>query len=191
MRIFITVLLLIFNLQSLSKANDIRDFQIEGMSVGDSLLDYFSESQIKNESWNWHKKDETWKQFQPIRSYNDYDYVMFTFLGKDKNYTIEEVAGRKVLAIEDCKKLQLEMIDDIEELMPDSKKTEITTNQYRGDASGKSTKTYINIFPVEGFIHIGCYDFSDKFGKENNYLDSLNVSVGSQNFLRFQRSTAF
>ena len=28
-------------------ANDIRDFQIEGFSVGDSLLDYFKESEIK------------------------------------------------------------------------------------------------------------------------------------------------
>ena len=29
-----------------SQADDIRDFQIEGMSVGDSLLDYFSEKEI-------------------------------------------------------------------------------------------------------------------------------------------------
>ena len=31
------------------KADDIRDFQIEGMSIGDSLLDYFSEEKIKEE----------------------------------------------------------------------------------------------------------------------------------------------
>ena len=29
-----------------SQADDIRDFQIEGISVGDSLLDYFSLSEI-------------------------------------------------------------------------------------------------------------------------------------------------
>ena len=29
-----------------SKADDIQDFQIEGISVGDSLLDYFSEEEI-------------------------------------------------------------------------------------------------------------------------------------------------
>ena len=29
-----------------SEADDIGDFQIEGMSVGDSLLDYFSEEEI-------------------------------------------------------------------------------------------------------------------------------------------------
>ena len=31
-----------------SQADDIRDFQIEGMSIGDSLLDYFSEKDIKS-----------------------------------------------------------------------------------------------------------------------------------------------
>ena len=47
MRVFIAVLVLIFSLQSWTKADDIRDFQIEGMSIGDSALDYFSEEYIK------------------------------------------------------------------------------------------------------------------------------------------------
>ena len=48
MRVFITVLVLIFSLQSLTKADDIRDLEIEGMSIGDSLLDFMSENQIKD-----------------------------------------------------------------------------------------------------------------------------------------------
>ena len=30
-----------------SQADDIRDFQIEGMSIGDSLLDYYPEKLVK------------------------------------------------------------------------------------------------------------------------------------------------
>ena len=37
MKIFLSVLILIFNFQSWTKADDIKDFEIEGMSVGDSL----------------------------------------------------------------------------------------------------------------------------------------------------------
>ena len=55
MKIFIAVLVLIFNIQSLSKADDIRDFEIEGMSIGDSLLDYFSEKKIIKEKRNYYK----------------------------------------------------------------------------------------------------------------------------------------
>ena len=32
----------------MSKANDIRDFEIEGMAIGDSLLDHFSKDIIKD-----------------------------------------------------------------------------------------------------------------------------------------------
>ena len=47
MKVFIAVLVLIFSLQSWTKADDIRDLQIEGVSIGDSALNYFSEDIIK------------------------------------------------------------------------------------------------------------------------------------------------
>ena len=40
------VLGLTFNFQSLTKADDIRDFEIEGISIGDSLLNFMTESEI-------------------------------------------------------------------------------------------------------------------------------------------------
>ncbi len=40
--------LILFSFSVPSFADDIRDFQIEGMSIGDSLLDYFGEDKIKN-----------------------------------------------------------------------------------------------------------------------------------------------
>ncbi len=49
MRVFILFLVLIFCFQSWTKADDIREFEIEGMSVGDSLLDFFDKNQIENE----------------------------------------------------------------------------------------------------------------------------------------------
>ena len=46
MKIFLSVLILIFSIQSLTKADDISDFQIEGISIGDSVLDYFTKKEI-------------------------------------------------------------------------------------------------------------------------------------------------
>ena len=48
MRIFLSIIILIFGLQSWTKADDIRDFQIEGMSIGDSLIDYYNKDEIRN-----------------------------------------------------------------------------------------------------------------------------------------------
>ena len=58
MRIFITALVLILSLQSITKADNIRDFQIEGMSIGDSLLNYYSEKEIKNQKKNFYPKSK-------------------------------------------------------------------------------------------------------------------------------------
>ena len=57
MRVFIAVLVLIFSLQSLTKAEDIRDFEIEGISIGESLLDYFTLDEIKRYKVQYYKDD--------------------------------------------------------------------------------------------------------------------------------------
>ena len=46
----ILILILMFSFQSLTKADDIRDFQIEGMSIGDSALDFFTKKKLKMEN---------------------------------------------------------------------------------------------------------------------------------------------
>ena len=45
---FLLILILTLSFQTLSMADDISDFQIEGMSIGDSLLDYTSKRLIEN-----------------------------------------------------------------------------------------------------------------------------------------------
>ena len=57
MRIFIAVIILIFSLQSWTKADDISDFEIEGMSIGDSALDHVSKSEIE-------KKKQLYRKFE-------------------------------------------------------------------------------------------------------------------------------
>ena len=51
-KIFI-IFILTFSLQSLSNVDDIRDFQIEGMSIGDSALDYLSIDVSNDEYLDW------------------------------------------------------------------------------------------------------------------------------------------
>ena len=47
-KLFTYLFLFLFSFQTPFWADDIRDLQIEGMSVGDSLLDYLTEEEIKN-----------------------------------------------------------------------------------------------------------------------------------------------
>ena len=58
MKKFLAILILAFTLQTPSQADDIRDFQIEGMSIGDSLLDYFDKERIESYKTPYPKSDK-------------------------------------------------------------------------------------------------------------------------------------
>ena len=46
MKRLLLILILTFSFQSLTKADDIKDFQIEGISIGDSALDLFKKNEV-------------------------------------------------------------------------------------------------------------------------------------------------
>ena len=66
MKNLLGILVLSLFLITPSQADDIRDFQIEGMSIGDSALDYFSEEKILNNRAHYFKD----KKFTPVEIYS-------------------------------------------------------------------------------------------------------------------------
>ncbi len=72
--------LLLFSFQTSSWADDIRDFQIEGISIGDSLLDIATEKEInKAKSSNQFSNDKfiiyNLEELKPLKNY---DWVSVT-----------------------------------------------------------------------------------------------------------------
>ena len=84
---------MILSLQSWVKA-DIFKFKIEGMSIGDSALNFFSEKDIKKNSRD-HYRDKT---FTPVQNdkypfFKIYDAVDFNFRTGDKGYIFQSISG--------------------------------------------------------------------------------------------------
>jgi len=105
MKIFIAVLVLIFSLQSLTKADDISDFQIEGMSVGDSLLDYMSKNDIDQSKMRFYPNSKEFKQtvIDNKIKMETYDAVTVALKTNDANYIIHEIKGfRRFLSHREC-----------------------------------------------------------------------------------------
>ena len=53
MKKILKVVVLSFFLSTSAYTDNIKDFQIENISIGDSALDYFNESQIENSELDW------------------------------------------------------------------------------------------------------------------------------------------
>ena len=100
MRKLLLILILTLSFQTINKADDISDFQIEGMSVGDSLLSYFTESEIKkrinSDNTFFYKKD-----FMAISlsyktgKFKTYDDVGVILKQNDKQYKIYSLNNKE------------------------------------------------------------------------------------------------
>ena len=181
MRVFLTVFILIFSLQSWAKADDIRDFQIEGISIGDSLLDYFSEEEIKLEFP--YKKKTFGSVVLFDESHKIFDAVQFHVKKGDKKYKIHSLEGLILFYenIEDCYLKKKEIVNDVKYLFSDSEIQNRKSSHYL-DKTGKS-KVDETIFWIDSgeSIRIGCYDWSEEF----DYGDKLTVAILDKEITKF------
>jgi len=199
MRVFLAVLVLIFSLQSWTKADDIRDFQIEGMSIGDSMLDYFSEKEFKYasvESEIYFHKDKKFAEllFYKLPKFKMYDGVRIVWKPKDKNYKLYGISGLIYYRnnFQDCKNKQEIIVNEISKLLNKTKKIDRGKVIHPVDKTGDS---YFNeiYFSIDGLdqIRIYCMNWSKKMEKEYGYWDALNVIIGGKEFGKFLRTKAY
>ena len=197
MRIFLTVLILIFSLQSWTKADDIRDFEIEGISIGDSLLDYLSKERIKNEEKFFYKSKKFASIYIKKSSYSPlkleiYDTITFSYKPNDKKYIIYSIDASISYKnnIEDCynqKKIIENELSDLLNIELNSYKT-----SYSGDPSGESKVSISDlIFGNGGASRVICYDISQKLSDEKGWWDRLSVIINSDEFNKFLQNDAY
>ena len=192
MRVFIAVLFLIFSLQSLTKADDIRDFQIEGITVGDSLLDFYNEKKIK-------KAIKGTVYYYPDRKFYDiyikspknsnYEWFQITMKTKDKSYIVYVMTGLidfEKKNIKDCYPKIKEVANEIKNVFDNKIKLEHRKFTHGADKSGKS-KGEVSTFKIDGGqVQVECVDWS----KNVEYEDTFRVNIKSDEAIKYFK-TAF
>ena len=200
MRIFLTILILIFNLQSLSKADDISDFEIEGMSVGDSLLDYFSKKKIvdkknsyQNKGYIFGHKDFYSITFRFLAKFEKYDAIQIYLKDKDENFIIQALSGFKYYNnnINECYSDLNSIENEFDKMFKNSSKVgDGNKRQHLADKSGESTTLDYYYYLKDNnyeFISIVCTDW----GKKINRTDNFQVQISSYEFGDFLYNKAY
>ena len=169
-------------------ADDIRDIEIEGMSIGDSLLDFLSEEEIKNNKVDWYKSDR-YIVIKLIKNYDIYDSLHISFLKSDSNKKITAIDGLVYYKnnIEKCYKKIDNIYEEIKSIVPNLKDEGILTYEHSGDPTGESKITdYVLENNNYDEIQIACYDYSKSFGK-----DHLRVGIRLVDYRKFLREEAY
>ena len=78
-------------------ADDIKDFEIESISIGDSALDYFTEYEIENNELDWF--NYSYKEYSTslLPGKDIYDWFQISYKSDDDNFTIEGLVGILVI----------------------------------------------------------------------------------------------
>ena len=194
---FLIIWVLTFQTQSLG--DNIKYFKIEGMSIGDSALDYFSESQLEDNEQGWHNYSYNEYSTSYIPGKGIYNWFLVSYKNDDNNFIMEGIIGGVEINNYDNKKC-INKLDNfalnISESFKNTAQEKRKTYEIAAEASqtypftGKSTTTSLSFNFLDGAkIILACYNM-DKEVKEN---ESFLKSILKQNdsFRVEARSSAF
>ena len=180
MRVFIAAIILIFSFQSPSQADDISDFQIEGMSIGDSLLNYTTKNKIETEKKHLYKNKEYSSFILKKPSFETFDAIQIHIEDNDEKFIIEGLEGMIFLPnkIKECKKKKKEVVKDLTDFFKNSYIKEDNVN-HPYDETGKSKvyRTSFLVNPNDKYlsIEVACFDWSNDL----SFYDKLTVNIKS------------
>ena len=188
--------------------DDIKDLEVESMSIGDSALDYFTESQLENGELDWF--NYSYKEYSTslLSGKGIYDWFKISYKSDDDNFIIEGLAGilvKKKYDDDKCNKELDTVALDISELFKNTKqgKKQLYKVIYnpreifqKPDPSGKSMVSSISFdFKDEGKIILSCYNMDkatnqiDSPIKNINQFDTFRIDVRSKALVYYLKKT--
>ena len=181
------IFLILFTLQTSSWTDDITDFQIEEMSVGDSLLDYITEKEIKNKPKYIYENNKFIAIIISKPSFEFYENVQIVYESSNKKIHSLEAMIDYEKNIKDCYNKKDEIVSELTEFFKNKVKIWSQNNvKYQGDKSGKSKFSAVNFdFDIGGSARVICYDFEEKISIENGWPDTLAISINSIEFYKY------
>lgn len=186
LKIFLIFCILFFS--SSLFADDISDFEIEGVSIGDSLLDYFTEEEInKYTSYIYEEYGSKGKEiasFGTKKNLNKFDMLEFEFKTLNNIYEVASIKAYIYFEdnIRECINLQKQIFNDIKNLFPDKEYFENGPFNHPGYPNNdviilKRIGFFLDINKRSN-IDIMCFDISEKINK----TDRLSITIRSDEY---------
>jgi len=182
-RLSLYLFLILFTLPTPSQADDIRDFQIEGMSIGDSLLDYYSEKEIKKSILKSNYKDKSFIRLRFAKNFDTYKSIHVHIKDNDSKYIIHMIAGTQHFKddMNGCEKQKKKIEQELKSFFKNAEIKNLGKIKHGGDSSGKSTVSTTS-FKLANMDYVAvslqCYDWSKKM----KYIDHLRVKFMSKDY---------
>ena len=173
----------VLSFQTLSLADNIRYFQIEGMKIGDSALDYFSESQLEDNEQGWHNYNYNEYSTSYMPGKGIYSWFLISYKNDDKNFIIEGLVGgleKSNYNNKECNNKLDVVALNISNLFKNTIQEKKIFYELTDDAAqtypftGKSTVTSLSFNFLDGAkIILACYKIKKDAKKNQSTLKSI------------------
>jgi hypothetical protein len=193
MRIILTLIILIVSLQSWTKAEDIREFEIEGMSIGESLLDYFSNEEIINATKTNYPSSKKYQLVHILANSDIYDQFTFGIKPGDTKYIIYSIGGDTnfVDDLTGCLNQKEKIVEEVSSVFTNTIKKSYT-HKYKDIDDGKSISKVTDLnFQDGSAIRIYCNSWTKETEKKRNFRDMLTVEISPKEFLDWLNTEAY
>ena len=187
------IFLILFSFLSVAKSEDIREFEIEGISLGDSVLDH---SKIENyKKSNPYVRQKYQGGYKNIYSDN-YDALQFSYIKKDKKKKIEIITGKKYFPhnFKECLEMKKKIEFQVSKLFKNTTEQPVE-KAHSADPSGKSFIYATNFNFSQGhIIQVSCTDwekYKDRNGRMRNDQDELKISIALNTYVNWVRNEAY
>ena len=186
MKIFLSVLILIFTIQSTIKADDIRDFEIEQISLYDNALNFFTKKELKDGKRNFYQTNKYTTSAIRKNTFEVYEVLQVSYKSNDAKFKILDISGISFMNYKKCLK-EIEKISlDFDQMFPNAVKDDLYTYINNDDPSGKSKVSDIYwFFKNRDVIVLACYYIDSEYEKKNNLKSEIRVSLSSDEFNKF------
>ena len=194
MKKLLGVLVLVFLIVSPASWGETEDrYEIEGMSVEDNLLDYFSLEAIENGRPYKYESNKFVGVDIYLESSEIYEIVQIHYKKQTSTqYIIGSISGGIFFEnIKDCYRKMEEIITDISQSYNDLRKKDKGTWKHPADTTGNSTIKSVEFYGQSSEIIIQCTDWSKKMETTENIGDNLKVEISTKEFSDFLRYEAY
>ncbi len=191
-RLSLYLFFIFFSFLTPSLSDDIQDFEIEGISIGDSLLNYMTKKKILSEIEDSKKMyarlgKQIFSEVYYLReegNFENYDYLSFFVNPEDTQYIIHAIYAVKyyLTDIDKCYIQQKEIVVELENVFKNENKIEEANLNINWDSTGKS-KLNRTIFKFKNgdVAAVECYDWDESMQtNETPNPDIISVSVNKK-----------
>ena len=176
--------LTLFCFSPYTHAQDIEDLEMEGLSIGESLLIYFDKKQIiENSKFIYANEKSFSKEIASImydKNLSEYESIQLDFKFNDPNFTIVGISGYISYEnnLKGCYKKQKEIFNGLKNDFSEAKTFEGEIEEHPGYPKGEVKFRRFSFFLNENEysnLEIICFEAI-------NYTDRLSVSTKSAEF---------